>query len=416
MEKALESIAAVMTAQQEQLTQHKQESKLQMATMMELIKEMRSVQKNACPDNSLLIENLTRTLTNFRGEEDQTFGNWYKRYVGIFLEDGKLLDDGGRVRLLMRKLDQTVFDNYSRRILPKRPEELVFKETVAILTEMYKSADSQFCQRLKCLRLEKSDLDDFDTYVGKVNMLCEEFSLGSLTVDSFKCLMFIVGLKNSKYSETVTHLLNFYEKQGDKLTINHFTTEAKRIHNLKVDTQLVAEHSGTGAVQKVEIDHKRNNRPKKNGNNFQRGKTNNKPAPSSSPKKIMPCWCCGQLHLQTDCNFGKHTCKSCGVVGHKDGYRSSAKRLSSQKNAKVNQVYSKQSPVKRLFVTATINNAPIEMQLDSGSDISIISAKNYKRIGAPSLSVVESMVKDAQHNTMPFLGKNQCPSGCRWAH
>ena len=53
-------------------------------------------------------------------------------------------------------------------------------------------------KRFKCLNIIKQDCDDPVTYAGKVNQKCERFLLHELTIDMFKCLVFVKGLTDSK--------------------------------------------------------------------------------------------------------------------------------------------------------------------------------------------------------------------------
>lgn len=55
------------------------------------------------------------------------------RYVDIFEEDVKDLDDATKVRLVLRKLDEQAHNRYINYILPKTSKELDFRLTIETL-------------------------------------------------------------------------------------------------------------------------------------------------------------------------------------------------------------------------------------------------------------------------------------------
>ncbi|KER29187.1 hypothetical protein T265_04121 [Opisthorchis viverrini] len=98
-------------------------------------------------------------------------------------------DDSWKV-FPLRKLGPTEHDKYANYILQKT-------QVISILTNWY----TRFCDysarkrqflifRYRCLKLVKSDADNFLTYSVIVNRECERFKLGWLTEDQFKSLIF----------------------------------------------------------------------------------------------------------------------------------------------------------------------------------------------------------------------------------
>lgn len=348
--------------------------------------------------DAMVIERLSRSIMTYKETKELAFEDWYSRYEDVFLKDADCLDDAGRARLLHRKLDDVAFSKFTNRILPKKPKDLSFSDTVKQLKDIFKSDESLFAKRIKCLRMEKSPLDDLDTHSGKVNRMCEESAITSLTADVFKAIMFTVSLKDSKYSEVVTHLLNKMETVEDKkVTLDFMTSEAKRMINLKVDTQIV-ESPTTGTVNVV-------HKGAKNKFSKPKPKTENRsPRQSSDDKPSMPCWLCGNLHHSDSCTYKTHKCKTCDKTGHRDGYCKSAARVKkgspAVKGIQINHVM-----VNRKYVHVKLNNVDIELQLDSGSDVTIISKSNWIKIGSPNLAGIQAVIKDAQLNHMRFLGE-----------
>lgn len=70
--------------------------------------------------------------------------------------------------------------------------------------------------------------------------MCEDFSVGSLTNDEFKSIMFVVTLKNRSFSDIVSHLLLKLESADkSQLNLDYMTNEFKRVVSLKKDTHSV---------------------------------------------------------------------------------------------------------------------------------------------------------------------------------
>ena len=83
--------------------------------------------------------------------------------------------------------------------LPEKPGEISFEEKIKILSGIFDERDSFFYTRYKCLNIVKQENEDFVTHAANVNSQCELFKLGDLSVDMFKCLTFIQGLKRQRH-------------------------------------------------------------------------------------------------------------------------------------------------------------------------------------------------------------------------
>lgn len=109
------------------------------------------------------------------------------------------------------------------------------------------------------------------------------------------------------------------------------------------------------------------------------------------------------MHFSSQCNFRTHKCRDCGRTGHKEGYCScfaskpGTKKFKKQQNknhaAKIVTVNNVKRS--RRYVVTAINGVPVELQLDSGSDITIISRQNWIRVGAPQTSPPDCQVQTA---------------------
>lgn len=147
------------------------------------------------------------------------------RYEDLFIVDAAKLDDAAKVRLMLRNLSPMVHSKYTNYILPKHARDFSFKKTVEKLTTLFGLHTSQFNIRYNCMQITKDSATDFITYAGIVNRQCELFKLNDLTLDQFKCLIFVMGLKSTTEYDMRTKMLNKLESEGDKVTLDLLSTE-----------------------------------------------------------------------------------------------------------------------------------------------------------------------------------------------
>ena len=176
------------------------------------------------PSTEQLMETLSNsiaTFTYYDPDNSLTFNEWYNRHEDIFIVDGKELDAASRVRLLLRKLDSISHNRYINLILPKKARDFSFDDTVKELTAIFGTKTSLFATRYNCMKLEKDPNNDFLSYAGLVNKSVENFKLSTISIDQFKCLMFVCRLKQSRDAEIRTKLLTKIEANAD-LTLKNF--------------------------------------------------------------------------------------------------------------------------------------------------------------------------------------------------
>ncbi|XP_055614729.1 uncharacterized protein LOC129761052 [Uranotaenia lowii] len=202
------------------------------------------------------------------------------------------------------------------------------------------------------------------------------------------------GPKALRYADIRARLLSRIEGGTDEapVTIQTLIDEFQRIVNLKSDTTMI-EH----------------------------------PAKSKSTPRT-PCWQCGQMHFVRDCPFSDHLCKACNRIGHKEGYcgcmRKSGdtstkpqakkkkhfhKKVDSRTEAKgiyVNHITN--SPRKRRYVTVTIDQVAISLQLNSASDITVISKATYHQLGKPKLTPSSIEASNASGGRLNLIGEFNC--------
>ena len=153
-----------------------------------------------------------------------------------------------KVWILLRKLG-TVENKFVDYILPKKTCELGFLETVLLLSELFRSKMSLFDKRWKCHNLTKRDSDDYLGFASVVNKNCDDFKLGELSVDIFKCLIFAQGLVSAKDAEIRRRVLSKLKNEPD-LTLQKLAEDCQRIVSVRKDSKNI-EESGVAYIRKV---------------------------------------------------------------------------------------------------------------------------------------------------------------------
>lgn len=379
--------------------------------MTKIAKQSNIEQKPTIPSTEIIIESLTKSITEFTydPDNDSTFENWYRRYADLFEKDAENLDDPGKVRLLMRKVctqDHTRYVNY---ILPKTSQDYKFEATVEKLKKLFGPRKSQLSIRYKCLQISRESDMDFVTYTGIVNKQCEDFKLTEFSLEQFKCLIFVLGLKTTTDSEIRTRLLSKLEKEK-AITLHELSEECLRLINLKRDTSMI--EKPVFSHQSNSINQINNGKPQhsqyKGNKQFKPNNRNKKPNNSNTQVPKTPCWNCGELHFSKFCTFQSHTCTKCSQTGHKDGYchTPTSNKKSKQSNQPTNQPKEQQSKVntvlvnqidvqkRRKYVTPRINGTPITFQYDTAADLSIMSEETFNL-----LNISNSRQPSEQANT-----------------
>lgn len=332
-----------------------------------------AVQRNS-PGNvpqETTIDVLSRSIDTFIPSPTSTFTLWYNKHKDIFEKDGAKLKDDAKTRLLLRRLNQEAYDKYASILLPKEPNDLSFQETVDKLKSVFCEIESTFQLRYKCFNVEKSSNEDFLSYGARINKLCESATISTITADQFKCLIFVTGLKSGVENDVRQRLLTLLEDETKSLTltIDKLVSESKRLMTIKSDAATL-NSTPTPTVAAVK----------------------KQKSSQSSSKPKSPCWGCGEWHYyKTECPFRDKKCNKCGNKGHKatmckesnfdkGGRKPPRSGGSYRASSVVSSVNKDQFTRNRKYVAVSINGYETTLQLDGGSDFTIISEEMFRQI------------------------------------
>ena len=136
-----------------------------------------------------------------------------------------------------------------RLYLTKKTCELGFLETVKLLSELFSSKTSLFHKRWKYLNLTKKESVDYLGFASVINKNCDDFKLGELSANNFKCLIFAQGVVSAKNTEIRRRVLSKLENEPN-LTLQKLAEDCQRIVSVRKDLKNIKE-SGVAYVRKV---------------------------------------------------------------------------------------------------------------------------------------------------------------------
>uniref|UniRef100_A0A914EC07 Gag protein n=2 Tax=Acrobeloides nanus TaxID=290746 RepID=A0A914EC07_9BILA len=138
---------------------------------------------------------------NYDPEAESTFDVWYRRYKSVLEEDGKLLPEEHKVRMLCRRLSDAVFKRLVEITSSNEPEKTKYADLIRILDETFGSKATLFSKRYEVMRMAIRSGEDLIGYLDKVNAACDRTDYSSMEIGQFKALVFVSGLKTPECEE-----------------------------------------------------------------------------------------------------------------------------------------------------------------------------------------------------------------------
>uniref|UniRef100_A0A914Q1Q4 RNA-directed DNA polymerase n=1 Tax=Panagrolaimus davidi TaxID=227884 RepID=A0A914Q1Q4_9BILA len=326
---------------------------------------------------------------------------WLKQ-VEIKYKFATNLTDDHKVGLVASVLDSQNFDRVSRALLPEDITTFAdwakFKD---VFINLFDTKRSLFADRYNTFQIEwfGPAHESVQEYVSRVRQAVNLFDCSNFSANELSTLVVLMGMKAAALEPLRSLVLNTLIKTP-KETLDNITTLLDNALMTERDQKL-PEQRNVNFVKKTADRRPQNQR---------------KSAAASKPPPPTPCPACGGAHWKVDCSFKDATCHACGGKGHiakackngkkKNDHPASNKNRRSLKKVgyvKVNTLASLSSP-RRHFVAASINGTSIQMQYDSGSDITILSQTDYQRVGCPDLKPAKVQARTANNQALKLDG------------
>ena len=339
--------------------------------------------RNDDDENSFSQSAIWAAIDTFKHEPENglTFEAYFRRFEDTFNIDCSQWADAKKSRLLLRKLGQAEHEKFVDYILPKKTNELTFDETIKLLMELYGTKASLFHKRWVCLNLKRTEDQDYTTFASIVNKHCDDFKLSSLSIDNFKCLVFTQGLIDQQDAEIRRRALVKLEAEPE-LTVQKLAEDIQRHIAVKRESKNI--ESGIAHIRKI---HGKKGKPptkyQKGGKSLTQSHQDKNLRRQTPDKKQIKCYRCERTG---------HIAKNCRVKIGTKTYVKMAKTDPPNENV-------------RKYVSVKIRGKEIKLQLDSGSDLSIINYNTYKRIGRPLMTRTNKIARSVTGEKIHFEGE-----------
>ena len=234
-------------------------------------------------------------------------------------------------------------------------------------------------------------------------------------MDDLQTLIFVIGLSNKELQrELLKHINSMHSSKTASLSF----TAAYRIckDHLAYNDLCRTIHSGSTKSELIYQIHNQEEEPDKmddtkrdtdNENllfkitdqkDQSHRKTNERQFKDiQTPPK--PCWYCGEMHFNKDCTNRNKVCHNCKKQGHL------AKVCRNKKIVQPVHSIAKYTRNKRKFMSLFLNHHKVKLQIDTASDISIISQGLWKYIGCPKIQVTNFTANHAGNAPLKFIGE-----------
>ena len=120
--------------------------------------------------------------------------------------------------------------------------------------------------------------------------------------------------------------------------------------------------------------------------------------------EINPCCGCGQIHYYKDVHLEG---KSALIVAKKvtSIHTAESQKIKEDKTEKYSQINSTRKQMKRKYVKVQMNNKEVKFKLDTGSNVTLINEKTWKKIGRQTLLKTEKIAYGITGNKLEFVGQ-----------
>ena len=359
-------------------------------------------------------------------ENNITFDLWYARYQSIFEVEAKALPEATKVGLLTQKLSQPDYQKFANTILPRVPVELSLETAVNELKRIFGQKESRFALRYKVFKIKKESGEDIKSFAARVTRECVKFEVKQCSEEDLKMLAFVQGLIDPEDASILKKLLdmldNHYtqcEAEKDpttvpKLDLNALVSTSERMRNVEKEKNMVekepVQQQILAVIKKPQFG--KGFKPQRQApQHAQSNSTSDKSG--SHPHVPNPCAHCGGNHFHRDCPFNGKLCTLCNGVGHKGeaGFCSSSRlwkeiqrRRRDEPRRRSNAIATVQRVSTKRYVNASVDGTKVKLQHDSGSDWTIISQENWRKLGEPDLRRHKGTALNASGDPVQILG------------
>uniref|UniRef100_A0A5S6Q373 RNA-directed DNA polymerase n=1 Tax=Trichuris muris TaxID=70415 RepID=A0A5S6Q373_TRIMR len=333
----------------------------------------------------------------------------YVEQIEFFCRANSITEPDMKTATLLTVMGSSAYKILRSLISPESPGTKTFEELTEVLRQHFMPQTSLIYKRFLFHKRFQLKDESIAAYVTELRRLAEDCEFGSTLTerlrDQLVCGLRDDGIQGRLLSETS---LTYDDAVKRAQAGEAAATQVKELQAQKPSTDALAANQlrHTKSAKKV---HTKN--------------------PSSTPRN--PCASCGGSHSRQDCKFRNAVCNFCHKKGHiakacrsrsslsKSGNKKKACSSSGQLAAHMvdetsDEAYAPnfvnsvgQTKPAKVHIEVQIQGRPCTMEVDSGSDFSVISMKTYSNlwpVRGPVIQPFTSRIRDYQKNPIQLKG------------
>jgi len=257
-------------------------------------------------------------------------------------------------------------------IAPKDPAKEKFENIVHVLLSHYKPAPKALAERYKFYCRRQHPGETANVFLSELRTLAVTCKFGDLNTALRD--QFIFGLSSEASQKRI-----FLE--DDNVKLDKVVSIAVSQEQADVGAQVI--RSGLPVVP-TSVDRVSMGKGKSQPHRKSQPSRRNQSNQVSNGKHQQSCPNCGNSHSKSECPHRSVQCHNCKKKGHFAKYCKSAP--TSQQHSSINTVKCLRKATQRILLKIQLNNHPMSIELDTGSDATFLSLTDYRRVGSPKLT------------------------------
>ncbi|XP_036343688.1 uncharacterized protein K02A2.6-like, partial [Rhagoletis pomonella] len=311
---------------------------------------------------NIIMAQIIGTVPHFKYNEN----NWevFITQLQQFFTGNRISEAVRKKAILLTALSEKSYILLQNLLNPLKPEaeSTSFAKCVEVLSEYFKPPSTGFAERQKFYSASKEVTESVNEWAVRVRALAIHCKFGNF-LDTAMRDKFVMGLERGP--------------ARDKIFLEDITScTMQRVVEIANAAEYIRKQNATTEVKRETED----------SLNYIKGNKSNKRVGAAKQKQQkqqkQTCAVCGYAnHLSRDCKFRNYKCHKCNNKGHLKNMCPSEK-----KNEKFNYVDNSDVPLFSMRsvsdgpikVRVHVDNAPLDLELDTGSEYSVLSCATFK--------------------------------------
>ncbi|XP_046142387.1 uncharacterized protein K02A2.6-like [Osmia bicornis bicornis] len=342
------------------------------------------------------------------GDETKPFVKWLQRHSYTVVTEASVLPPEMQTRLILDKLGQIEFDRLVDHVAPADPTTMKQEDVIKNLKELFEDKVPITRRRIEILnhRYEKST--SISEHIDRINRHAADFERANLTDDNLRVLLLLQSLCYSNENVDLKRIaLRVIEKNRDA-TLKDIAAELEAHMNVATSLKVLEDPTKTTTVATVNAVYPKQKKKAGSPPGIKQPQASGKQQPQA--QLDLKCRGCGGAHYRSKCPFREAVCHTCSKKGH---IAKVCRALPTQQkgsyknNSLTTRSLTSVGKRRRKFVTISMLGKSVRLQIDSGSDVTIIGKREWVRLGSPKLSSGKT-VEHAGGDTLDIIGKFRC--------